>query len=142
MNEICSKLYVGLHVKYQLFLSDFNERGIFLADLRRIIKYLVLSEPTCWEQSVTCGQIDGQTDMTKLIIGFRNFANALKKEAVRQTVIIVKTCHLCQLHIKFFPIFSCQSWLHVRKKLMHIISVGCTVRDQQLILYSAFVKRL
>jgi len=24
LNEICSKMYIGLHVKYPLFLSDFN----------------------------------------------------------------------------------------------------------------------
>jgi hypothetical protein len=30
-------MYVGLHVKYKLFLSDFNENYIFLTDFIKII---------------------------------------------------------------------------------------------------------
>jgi hypothetical protein len=29
MSEIWSKMYIGLHVKYQLFLTDINEIWIF-----------------------------------------------------------------------------------------------------------------
>jgi hypothetical protein len=28
-SEICSKLYIGLHIKYPIFFSDFNETWIF-----------------------------------------------------------------------------------------------------------------
>jgi len=31
MSEILAKMYIGLHVKYRLFLSDFRETWIFLA---------------------------------------------------------------------------------------------------------------
>jgi len=31
-------------------------------------------------RDVPCGQTDGWTDMTKLIVSFRNFANALAEE--------------------------------------------------------------
>jgi hypothetical protein len=37
--EILSQMYTGLHVKYPLFLSDFNETWIFWADFRKILKY-------------------------------------------------------------------------------------------------------
>jgi len=34
--------------------------------------------PSSGSRVVSCGQTDGQTDMTKLIVAFRNFANAPK----------------------------------------------------------------
>jgi hypothetical protein len=34
--------------------------------------------PSIGSRVVTCGQKDGQTDMTKLIVAFYNFANAPK----------------------------------------------------------------
>ena len=39
MSEIWSKLSVDLHVKYLLFLSDFNESCIFSTDFRKTLKY-------------------------------------------------------------------------------------------------------
>jgi hypothetical protein len=34
-----SKTYIGIHVKYTLLLSDFNEIWIFATDFRKILKY-------------------------------------------------------------------------------------------------------
>ena len=39
-------------------------------------------EPSCSVR--TDGQTDVQTDMTKLIVAFRNFANALKNQALNK----------------------------------------------------------
>jgi len=36
MNEIWSKAYIGLHVKYPLFLPDFNEISVFSTLFRKI----------------------------------------------------------------------------------------------------------
>ena len=35
LNKICSKMYIGLHAKYPLFLSDLNETWIFSIDFRK-----------------------------------------------------------------------------------------------------------
>jgi len=73
---------VGLHVKYPLFLSDFNETWTLWADFQKIFRYLILwislsgsrVVPWGWAEGLT----DGRTDMTNLIAAFRNFGNAPK----------------------------------------------------------------
>ena len=35
MREVCSEMYIGLHVKYRSFLSDFNETWIFSTDFSK-----------------------------------------------------------------------------------------------------------
>jgi hypothetical protein len=61
------KMYTGLHVKYPLLLSDFNENLIFLTDFR-ILKYKISRKFVQWELSCsirtdreTYRQIDEQT---------------------------------------------------------------------------------
>ena len=67
-------MYKGLHIKYPLFLSDFNKvefsRQIF-EKYSNIKFYEIL---TSGSRVVECGQ----TGMTKLIVAFRNFAEAPK----------------------------------------------------------------
>jgi len=38
--------------------------------------------PCSGSRTVPCGRTDGQTDMTKLIVAFRNFANAPKNDLI------------------------------------------------------------
>ena len=50
-SDIWSKTSSGLHVKYALFLSDFNENWISLTDLRKILKYQISWKSVYWEPS-------------------------------------------------------------------------------------------
>jgi hypothetical protein len=57
------KMYIGLHAKYPLFLSDFNENWLFSTDFRKILKYQnslksVQLEPRCAIRMG--GRTDGQ----------------------------------------------------------------------------------
>jgi hypothetical protein len=77
MREIWSKMFIGLHVKYPLFLSDLNETWISSTKVRKILNYKSL-----WK-FIQCGpscsmRTDGRTDTRKLIVAFHNFAKARK----------------------------------------------------------------
>ena len=66
-----------LHVRYLLFLSDSNVTRIFSTDFRRVIKYQISWKVVQWKPSCSMWT-DRETDMTKLIVALRNFANAPK----------------------------------------------------------------
>ena len=51
INEIWSKMYIDLHVKYPLFLSNFTHAWIFSTDFRRILKCQVSWKFFQWEPS-------------------------------------------------------------------------------------------
>jgi len=48
-----------LHVKYRLFLSDFNETYIFSTDFRIVLRYQISWKSVRWEPSSM--RTDGQT---------------------------------------------------------------------------------
>jgi hypothetical protein len=68
-----------VYVKYPIFLSDFNENWIFSTDFRKKLWKFVHWKPSfsVWTEERT----DGEIDMTKLIIAFRNFMSAPKRQA-------------------------------------------------------------
>jgi hypothetical protein len=71
-----------LRVKHLLFVSDFNETCIFSTDFRKNSNTKFHHYPSYESWVVPCGQMDRQTDghteMTKLIVAFRNFAKEPK----------------------------------------------------------------
>jgi hypothetical protein len=96
MSEIWSKMYIGLHVKYRLLLSDFDETWIFSTDFGKIFKYRISWKSVKWEPSCSL-RTDGRTDMTKLIVAFRKFANAPQNVPVQQHYAFVCLCVFCEL---------------------------------------------
>jgi hypothetical protein len=71
-------MFTDLRVNYPLFLSYFKEAWMFSTNFRKILKYQILWKSVQWEPSCSV-RADGQTDMTKLIVAFRNFAEEIKK---------------------------------------------------------------
>jgi hypothetical protein len=72
-----SQPYTGLHVKCPLFLLDFNKTWIFLTDSRKNspITNNMKIPPVELSYSV---RMDRKTNITRLTVALRNFANALK----------------------------------------------------------------
>ena len=74
-------MYIGRHTKYHLLLSDFKETLIFSTHAQNIIKFH--ENPSSESSIVPCGHTDERTDMTKLIVAFRNFVNAPKNQDIK-----------------------------------------------------------
>jgi hypothetical protein len=71
-------MYIDLHVKSLLFLSDFNDTLIFSTDVRKMLKI-----PNFMKVCPVGAELfhtDGQTDMMKLIVAFRNMRTPLINE--------------------------------------------------------------
>jgi hypothetical protein len=67
------KMYIEFHVKYPLLLSDFNETWILSTYIRKTQKSNFMK--ICLV-SAQLFHADRRTEMTKLIVVFRNFKNA------------------------------------------------------------------
>ena len=62
-SKIWLKMYIGIHVKYRFFLSEFNETWIYLKDFKKILQYQISWKSIQWKPSCSTW-----TDMTKLIV--------------------------------------------------------------------------
>ena len=75
---IMNLLYMGIHVKYPLFLSDFNGSLASSTDFwEKRHKYQFLWKSVQWESSCSI-RTDRQTHMTRLTVAFLNFTKAPK----------------------------------------------------------------
>jgi hypothetical protein len=83
-------MYLGLHVKYLLFLSDFNKASIFLTNFRKISKITFHENPCRGSRVVACGR----TDMTNLIVALRNVHSAPKNKSIIGFYMVRSIKHL------------------------------------------------
>ena len=73
---------VNVHsAKYPLFLPGFNATWIFWQIFEKILEYQNSWKSAQWKRHVPCGR-SGQSNMTILILAFRNFANAPEKTQI------------------------------------------------------------
>ena len=82
-------MYIGLQVKYRLFLSDFNKTWIFTTELRKTIKYQIARKSVQSSRVVPRGW--AQRDTTQLADAFFHTLRTHLKYKVR-------TFPLCWLH--------------------------------------------
>jgi len=61
-------MYIGIHVKYTLFFSDFNESSVASTDLEKYSNIKLHKNPPSDCRVVPCGQTDGEADMLKVAI--------------------------------------------------------------------------
>ena len=59
LSVMWSEMYVGLHVRYPLLPSDFNETWIFSTDFRKMPKYQISWKSFQWKPSSM--RTDGRT---------------------------------------------------------------------------------
>jgi hypothetical protein len=146
LSEIGFKMYISFHAKYMFFLSDFNETSISSTDFRNILKYKISWKSFQWKPSC-CMRTNGQTDITKLIVAFRNFANVHKNDLLYVSVQLVICNHSQQVLEKFIFVsgITYRIWVHVynfpdtydllwfsnlrsvRDRPVRILSIGMTV---------------
>jgi hypothetical protein len=55
------RIYIGLHVKYSIFLSDLNETSIISTDLGKFWNIKFCENLSSGSRVVPCGRTDGQT---------------------------------------------------------------------------------
>jgi hypothetical protein len=90
------------------YFVGFKYIWIFSTDFRKSLKYKVSSKSVLWKPSYcmrtdgrTDGQTKGQTDVTKLIVAFRNFANAPNKHKIVDFILTyIKSCYVFRLKLK------------------------------------------
>ena len=73
-------MYIGVHVKYRLFLSDFNETRTLSTDFRKNLQISNFIKIRPVEAELF--HADGRADMTQQAIAFRSFSTAPKTDVV------------------------------------------------------------
>jgi len=81
-------VYIGLPVKYPLFLSDFKETVMFSTEFQNTSNFIKV-RPVDAELFHAAGRTKGQT--IRLIVAFRKLANAPKTSSIILFIAVVLT---------------------------------------------------
>jgi hypothetical protein len=93
-------MHTGLHVKYPLLLSDFNETLISLTDFEKYSDIKFHENPSSGSRFVPCGRMDRHAEA---IVALRNFANA-PKIYILPTQGVYVFCVDLRTNSEYFPI--------------------------------------
>jgi len=136
LSEIWSKTYTGIHVKYQLFLSDFNELEFSRHFFKKYSSIKFHENPSSKVELYHAdGRTEGQTDVTRLLVAFRNFASApkpykLKYGFQKPSVCIIKTMGL---HVYVYTFTDVRPGLKFRSIKIHMHIWDFTMGAVQMI---------
>ena len=99
---------IGLHTKYPLFWSDFNETWIFFDRFSKNtpVSYFMRIRPAGAEFHA-----DGRKDMTKLVAAFCSFVNAKKNTRTIFQMAVVTTCTIWCYIFELFVLPRDGPWL-------------------------------
>jgi hypothetical protein len=93
---------IGLHVKYPLFLLDFNELEFPWQIFEKYSNIKLHENSSSGSWVFTCGPTDRQTEMAKLVVAFCNFAKApnytvklILLEIIMKLCIILSYLKIC-----------------------------------------------
>jgi hypothetical protein len=130
-------MFIDLHVKYTLFLSDFNKTWFFFDKFSKNtqISNFIKIRTMATEFFFPFGREDAdrRTDMTKLIVAFRNIANASKsdsfnRERIQQGSLLQSKPHATLTHF----LSSLYSAFWEKKHCNNHFSLDSSQRRQKL----------
>jgi hypothetical protein len=71
-----TRIEIGLHVLCSFFFPDLDESWTLSTCFQNIFKHQISWKADRGSRVVLCGRTDGRTDMMKLLVSLRSFANA------------------------------------------------------------------
>jgi hypothetical protein len=128
--EILSSMCIGLHVKYPLFMSGFNQNWTFRADFRKILKHKISCKSIQWEPSCSMrthrhDEINNRFShiCERAYVSLSHYANTSKHVTLRSDFSNPKTLCLSVLIFSHRWRYTCE-WHNVTSKLVR----GATTR--------------
>jgi hypothetical protein len=118
-----------LHVKYPLFLSEFNETWLFSTDCRKILKNKISWKTVQWEPSCSM-RTDGRTDRhdeanSRFPQSCEAPKNCIRNISLKVTVFRVKCNIVLSCSFSFRPVYPYKHTFTTMYKL----SVFCIMAD-------------